>query len=274
MRYLNLLIVLFVVLHGFYANAQCRVTHLSGTQIVNGTSITVTQTGAVDTLTYCSETLGPYLVGIHSYPWPFACSTGSYTFTFLPPVNEAYLNFGGINGDVNEEQIRLFVNNIHYSIPNKGDTNKCYPQLAILTANGDIASPNWDVSGWNNTKISGNISSLTVQDTVIAGCGNGVTFSLSLCKWPDGVNDETKVEELITIYPNPSNGLIHFHNKKMLCASLSISNLMGECVYQKLFKANEEFSSINLSHLEDGIYTYAIKFENGRKQFGKLNLLH
>lgn len=76
------------------------------------------------------------------------------------------------------------------------------------------------------------------------------------------------------MYPNPSNGLIHFHNKKMLSASLSISNLIGECVYQKVLNANEEFSSINLSHLVDGIYTYAFKFENGRKQFGKLNLLH
>src|SRR6187402_276271 len=107
------------------ANAQCvdQVTHLTGTQTIAGTDVTVTSSGVVSGLsTYCTETL-PYFIGYNS-----GSGTGSYTFVFDPPILSARFNVSGIsNIPPDGEEVWVYVNGAHYAIPAAGDPQVCDP---------------------------------------------------------------------------------------------------------------------------------------------------
>jgi hypothetical protein len=83
--------VLMQLVIPFVSQAQCRITHISGTQRYGATDVTVTSKGSVDTfanyLNYCNGLIGPYTIGVHFSSLPFTCNTGSYTFAFSSPIN-------------------------------------------------------------------------------------------------------------------------------------------------------------------------------------------
>ncbi len=163
------------------ASAQCttQVTHTSGTTTIGCTDVTVTQSGMVDVNSvYCASTF-PYFIG---YNYGTQSGTGSYTFTFSPPINSATLNVSGLSeSGLIYEEVHLYVNGAHYAIPSAGTSNGC-DAMAVLTANGDIgACSQCGVSGWNGTNITGPISTLTVMDTVFYDQPNGGIFSLFIC---------------------------------------------------------------------------------------------
>jgi gliding motility-associated-like protein len=167
-------------------SAQCtnQVTNVSGTVTIGCTNVTVTSAGTVDVLTtYCASTT-PFFIG---YNYGTGSGTGSYTFTFSPPVSSLTLNVSGISEDpTNAEEIRLYVNGVHYAIPAAGTPNGCDP-MAVLTGSGDIdACANCSVSGWNGTTIAGPISSLVVLDTLLRGAAAGSLFSLFICNGGGG----------------------------------------------------------------------------------------
>jgi len=256
-------ILAFVSLQAF---PQCRVSHLNGTMNVNGINVTVTHTGDVDTVSTCNNMLGPYWIGVHYSPLPFSCNGGRYNFSFVPSVSEVFLNFGSINSEVgNSEIVRVYLNGSHYPIPSPGDTLSCQ-QLAILTVDGDIASPNWDGAAWKNTKITGAISTLSIQDSILAGCGNGAIFSLSLCNWAVGTNDIEKEENKLRVYPNPTNGDINIFASEMLTnGSLKVINITGEPVLKREGLNGMSFS-FDLSGKADGVYIIEIKTNKGIKR--------
>lgn len=185
--------------------AQCidQVTHTSGTAVVAGSSVTVTTNGCIDVNTvYCAATT-PYFIG-YDYSSGASC-TGSYTFTFSPPINGAMLNFSGISSDpANDEIVVVMVNNMHYAISAPGTANACDP-MAVLTPSGDVGGcSNCGVSGWNGTPVSGPISTLTVIDSVLMGAPAGSLFSLFICP----VDPKTGIGEMpasaFNVYPNPA----------------------------------------------------------------------
>ncbi len=175
---------LFALFAGnFYTlSAQCtyQVTHTSGTQTINCINTTVTSSGTMDVNSvYCVATQ-PYFIG-YSYG-SGTSGNGSYTFTFSPAVSALTLNFSGTSNTApHEEEIKLYVNGIHYQIPSVGTPNGCDP-MALLTPGGNLGGcVGCGVSGWNGTTIVGPITSLTVLDTVISGVPNGSIFSLFIC---------------------------------------------------------------------------------------------
>ena len=130
------------------SNAQCttQVTHTSGTTTIGCTDVTVTQSGTVDVNSvYCASTF-PYFIG---YNYGTQSGTGSYTFTFSPPISSATLNVSGLSeSGLIYEEVHLYVNGAHYAIPSAGTSNGC-DAMAVLTANGDIgACSQCGVSGW------------------------------------------------------------------------------------------------------------------------------
>jgi gliding motility-associated-like protein len=162
-------------------HAQCtnQVTHTSGTQVINCVNITATPFGGADVLpSYCPGVTTPYLIG---YSFANGNQSGGYTFNFSPPVSAVTLNFSGLsNTPPSSEEIMLFVNGVHYSIPAAGTTNLC-DGMAVLTPGGNIGGcVGCSVSGWSGTNITGPISTLTVYDT-ISGVPNGALFSLYFC---------------------------------------------------------------------------------------------
>ncbi len=257
--------ITLLLLVPLFVYPQCRVSHINGTTNVNGINVTVTHTGDVDTVNTCNNILGPYWIGVHNTP-PFSCKGGSYNFSFAPSVSEVFLNFGSINSEVgNSEIVRVYVNGSHYQIPSVGDTLSCQ-QLAILTVDGDIASPNWDIAAWKNTKITGTISTLSIQDSILAGCGNGAIFSLSLCNWAGGAIDIVKEGNKVRVYPNPTNGDINILVSEILRNGyLRVVNITGETVLEREGLNGKSFS-FDFSEKADGVYFIEIKTETGIKR--------
>ena len=73
---------------------------------------------------------------------------------------------------------------------------------------------------------------------------------------PSGINESNSLSDMY-IYPNPTNGkiTIEMNNLEDDIFHFSITNSIGQIVYQKKEKLNETYkSTFNLSTLEKGIY--------------------
>src|SRR5688500_17244410 len=165
-----------------FAQAQQQVYYLSGTQRTNDIDVTVTSKGMISILrpgNYCNREAGPYYMGYNTST--YACSTGSYTFTFSPPVAFVTLNFEGLSRSIHyNEEVMIDVNGHHYPLTEQGVKTPCEP-LCEITPNGNLTGCNdCSTSGWNGTHIEGPIYTLTVTDSVIFGEPAGVIFGLYL----------------------------------------------------------------------------------------------
>lgn len=63
---------------------------------------------------------------------------------------------------------------------------------------------------------------------------------------------------VISLYPNPSNGLIYINSSLDASYQIAVFNVMGQCVYNKSYS-----SAVNLSDLNSGIYFFRILSANG-----------
>lgn len=181
--YTILCMLAIVVTFGGKVVAQCatKVSHSSGTLLVAGSNVTVTGAGQADIFnTYCPAVTSPYIIG-YSFGGG-GSGPGNFLFNFSPPISGVTLNFSGASASVSDiEEIRLTVNGAHYAMSSPGVNNAC-DAMAVLTGAGDLRGCNGcGVSGWSGTNINGAISSLVVEDFVVAGTPNGALFSLFIC---------------------------------------------------------------------------------------------
>ncbi len=254
MKTLIILPIIFILELGtIWCQCTHQVLNLSGTTSVNGSLVTVTSAGIVDTNSqYCTATF-PYFVGydISSN----MDGNGSYSFNFSPPISAATLNFSGLSNEFDDiEEIKLFVNGAHYQIPIAGTPNGC-DSLAVLTPLGDIAAClGCPASGWNGTTIIGPIYSLTIQDTVISGSPSGAIFSLFICDIISEVVEVNDISSNHQLFPNPFfTEAILKTNKFLNEASLLLYNLSGEKVKQ-IENISGKTVSILRDNLPSGLY--------------------
>ena len=172
--------ILFLCISQPNAQNLQRVTHLSGTQIINDINVTVTSTGMIPRLdrpTHCSGDTGPYYMGYNTVN--YSCATGSYTFGFSPPVSFVTLNFSGLStSDQYNEEVMIYVNGHHYQVDAVGTKNSCEDVAALTPAGNVTGCDGCHSSGWNNTKIDGPIYTLTIIDSVLFGEPAGVLFAM------------------------------------------------------------------------------------------------
>lgn len=243
--------------HPCPAHAQCdgQVTHLTGSLVVTGIDVTVTSSGVVDNNSvYCPETL-PYFIG---YEYGMGTSgTGSYTFTFVPPIANAVFNISGLSNDVtNHEEVWVYVNGGHYAIPVAGSPQICDP-MALLTADGNIAPcTNCGVSGWGYTIVPGPIATLTIMDTVFIGNPAGSIFSLFICPngKPTGIWEEGA--PLPGPYPNPASGEFTVQLRDAN-STVRLFDPIGREV-AVVVKREGLLVGMDVSSLTDGIYTVEV----------------
>jgi len=155
---------------------QCpnRVMHLSGTQTVGCTEVTVTPNGAASP--------GPLNCGIGPYAIGFP-TTGSFIFNFNPAVAGVHVDVRSINNTPNAlvEEVVFTVNGAFYPITNPGTPGGCQSE-AMITPTGTIgACPNCGPRAWENIVIMEPMTSLEVELVYIQGANSGVNFSLYLC---------------------------------------------------------------------------------------------
>ena len=255
-KLLTIFLLLTLSIGQGYSQCLNQVTHLTGTSLINGVNVSVTSSGIVDTFyTYCPNTF-PYFIGAD---WTVTGGTGSYSFSFSPPIDSLTLNFSGVSNSVTccQEVVKLFVNGNHYSIPSIGTPNGC-DTMALLTPSGDIMGCSYcGVSGWNGTTISGTISSLTVLDSMILGTSTGgALFSLFICaSGVNGIINPTSGFENNS-YPNPFSNQLTFALSDNEQATISLYDFLGQQILQQLFINS---TTINTEQFKDGIYFYQLR---------------
>ena len=121
-----------------------------------------------------------------------------------------------------------------------------------------------------NVAMGGNMGSDPQYES--GGLKNGIDPSLYMARmeidyvrvyqYPNAVEDLPNPEKSF-FSPNPSTGKIHLDIPAGISATATISNLLGQKVYQ--FSANHETSEIDLSVLTKGIYCITLRSE------GKIN---
>ena len=154
-----------------YAQTYWTVTHLSGTQVINGNSITVTPLANPSSTTFCG--IGPYWVGNSG-------TVSAYMYSFSMPVSTFRIIMTAMNiGEV----ISIYINGTKYSL----STNNLTPYTDNCTAgncvivSGDITT----TSTSNGTAAASNgqldivspvgVDSIRIQH--VNGIGNGTTYS-------------------------------------------------------------------------------------------------
>ncbi len=80
-----------------------------------------------------------------------------------------------------------------------------------------------------------------------------------------GIDPVTEKNVLLTIFPNPSTGIINIKFDESFLTSKDkfiVYNTMGEIVFTKQLLSKQDFSNINLSDLTNGVYTISLTIHN------------
>lgn len=155
--------------------AQCttRVTHLSGTELVDCTNVTVTAEGGTSSTTACSTyPVFPYWVGLGP--------TGSYTFAFDPPISGFTLDLYGLNNtNGDQEEVVMEINGTLTPFTDAGVGTGCL-QPTVLFGGAIRACVDCLGSG-RDIHVNQSITTLKIENTVLSGGPNGTVFSLFIC---------------------------------------------------------------------------------------------
>lgn len=128
----------------------------------------------------------------------------------------------------------------------------------------------WDFGNGNTSTINPNpIVTYTTAGTygVCLQC-NGQPSSCAQCinvTLPSTAGGGVGVEEVeslgLSVYPNPSNGVLNIELNDLIETELKVYNTLGQEVFTKTI--NEKKSSIDLNSLIDGVYSLHLKNLNG-----------
>ncbi len=140
----------------------------------------------------------------------------------------------------------------------------CVGQTASLTANGAATY------SWNTTATTTVIAvSPTVNTTyTVTGITNGcigtttITQAVSPCT---GIQSLTNVNSLISVYPNPSNGMYTIETEN--ATTVNVFDALGKVVYTQKLADGKHI--INLSNLNNGLYILKAE-SNGQFKTGRL----
>jgi N-acetylneuraminic acid mutarotase len=116
----------------------------------------------------------------------------------------------------------------------------------------------------NRTYTATQSGNYSVEVTNVNNCSSiSPIFNFTLT----GINDNFQTVN-ISVYPNPSNGLVFLNLGDVSISEIKVFNSLGEIIYQ----SNKKVSSINLSNNPKGVY-FLLLTDKGQT-FGKKIILH
>lgn len=192
--FLPVFVVLSILFFSGTLNGQCndQVTHVSGTQQVGCTSVSVTSQGSAGNLTVCAK--GPYLIG--------NIGPGSYTFTFSPAIVGVKIGVYALNNDaLGFEEMAVTVNGAFFPITDPGVPDNCL-QPAVISPTGTIQACSGCASSWDDIELTASITTLKVEDVYLSGSPSGIIFSLYICCPPCPTDAGTITASPLTICGN------------------------------------------------------------------------
>jgi hypothetical protein len=143
----------------------------------------------------------------------------------------------------------------------------CVGGTATLTATG-ATSYTWNTAATTSVIAVSPTVTTTYTITGVTGiCTNSLTIT-------QNVNTCTGINEIlansISVYPNPNNGILNINLTSELAvnSTLEVYDALGKLVVKQVL-ANE-LNTINISNLNNGIYTYKVLNNSNIVKFGKL----
>ena len=118
----------------------------------------------------------------------------------------------------------------------------------------------------------GNFNSNANTDTLDSGTNNPLSSNLKFAYYyidditlidqsTVGVNELNK-ESIVSVYPNPNNGLMHFNYVITKKAELVITDITGRVVNTYILDESQKSIIVNEHELNSGIYFYSVKQNN------------
>lgn len=242
-----------------------QLTHLSGTEKVNGVQVTVRSKGSVSQNTSYCESSQPYHIGSDQ---PII-GNGSYIFEFEPAVTEVILNFSAISSSdaTYHEEVIIRKNGKHYKVPYAGKDNGC-DKLAIINKRGNIAPcQNCNGAGFNGLVIPGPIKKIELKDSVIFGSPAGTLFSIFI---GDPIkkmeHKEVKSVRALRLIPHQNNSdfikVIGWPDQE---AMLEVKNEKGK-ILKEMTQKVKNGESIDVSSLPPGYYIFILYSDAYREE--------
>ncbi len=235
------------------------------------TSVTVT----VNSVPTISVTSGAICAG-NSYTM-VASGAGTYTYTggsavVTPTTNTSYSVTGTSSlgcAASNTAVSSVTVNANPSVVASTSNSVICSGGSAVLSASTSATSYTWNTGATTmSVSVSPTITSTyTVNVSNAAACvaSSTVMVTVNACV---GINEA--VANLISVYPNPNNGVLNISLIAELSknASLEICDALGKLIIKQVLV--NEINAINISHLNNGIYTYKVLNNTNTIKIGKI----
>jgi hypothetical protein len=201
----------------------------------------------------------------NTYTWSSG-TNGFSGITVTPTLTTVYSATAiGANLCYGSNSTTITVNSIPVVLATAQRTNMCKGETNTLTASGAV-SYSW--SGGSNPTNATNVISPSnnitytyfLTGTNAEGCTNtaSVSVKVNACT---SISENSKISDLVSIFPNPSNGLLNVRFETQLeNASLEIRNVLGAVVLRK--EVTETEIKLDLKNQPNGIYFILIQLDN------------
>jgi hypothetical protein len=186
---------------------------------------------------------------VSTYAWVSGPATASNVVT--PSVTTTYSVIGtnSLGCQSNVVTNMVTVNTLPTVTAVSNASLLCVGQTASLTANG-AATYLWNTSATTTViAVSPTVNTNYTVTGTTNGCSN--TFTLAQAVSPcTGIQSLTNGTSLISIYPNPSNGMYTIETEN--ATTINVVDVLGKVVYTQ--KLGEGKYNINLTNLNNGLY--------------------
>ncbi|MBC7694049.1 MAG: T9SS type A sorting domain-containing protein [Burkholderiales bacterium] len=221
------------------------------TSVCSGSSATLTASGAT------------------TYSWTSGSTSSIAVVT--PTGNSTYTITGENNGCFGYAAVSVGVNSLPSVSAMTSNTLLCsnLGESAVLTVSTSATSYTWS-NGANTMSTSVTPTSGTTYTVVVNdGNCNGIATVFVDAQICTGINNNIMVSG-ITIYPNPTNGVLNISISSELAGSTSVEvyDAIGKLVIKDTL--SNDTNTINLSKLEDGLYVFKIINNNKTIKVGKV----
>lgn len=257
------------------ANTTYTVTGSNGTcssskTITINVSTTPTVATSITNTTICSGSpVVVSLTGASSYTWS---PSGSGATSTLSPTSTTIYTVTGSNGSCVGNSTTFTINTTPSPTVTSiaSPTLICTGQSATLTANGATSytwSPSATLSSANGSVVVANPTTTTVY-TITGSNGtcnsnNSITLTVSACTGIDNLVNS----EVISIYPNPNNGVFTISASAAIeSLNITVMNALGQTVKTETIK-NSNQTTIDMSMMSKGIYYLKANTNEGTKLF-------
>ncbi len=224
----------------------------SSPSVCAGTSATLTASGATN------------------YTWTAGGNASTETVT--PSASSVYTVTGETSGCSNTATVSVDVTPIPAVMITASSTLVCsnFGESSVLTASTTATTYSWSngdaTASTTVTPTTGTTYTLTVTE---AGCDASTTIFIDaqICM---GVNNQSSLDNSISVYPNPTNGIVNIAISSELSGSTSVEiyDALGKLVISE--KLMEDVTTIDTSKLEDGIYMFKVINNNKAIKVGRM----